>query len=593
MTLLQNNVATQLAFSMHENKGVYALLLGSGVSRAAEIPTGWDITLDLIRKAGLAEGAEEAPDWEAWYIAKYGQAPSYSQLLDGLTTTASERRKMLESYIEPTIEEKEEGKKLPTAAHHAIAKLVSDGFVKVIITTNFDRLMENALRDAGVEPTVITSEDSLQGAEPLTHSSCYLVKLHGDYKDARILNTDDELETYPDSYNDLLDRIFDEFGLVICGWSGYWDVALTNAIARVKNRRYPTYWAARGELTGKALQIANQKGAKLVSIFGANEFFVNLQRIVETVEQSGKQNPINLGLLINSTKRYVASSDQRVLLDDLFSREQQRLLTALSSDVFDYQKALDSEGLALRITQYEALSESLACMSGVLGHWGDENVLRVIVDLVESITKQMENLNGGRTQLTNLGTYPAVLIVSAFCLGLVKARKWKELQKFLLHDLKSNRHAHSSTIFKLYPGAWNGNVKDMWNQLPKYSQSPKKIPFSGHLLEVMHDWSPHFVGTDPDFPLLFARFELTAAFINFQREDIVRLEASLTAGEQMGWLPLCHALYIHELSDSLIAEFSSDSFVQELEVAGLLTGGRRIMELFLECLKDAQQRSYW
>lgn len=44
-----------LAVSMHANRGVYALLLGSGVSRAAEIPTGWDVTLDLIRKVGRRE----------------------------------------------------------------------------------------------------------------------------------------------------------------------------------------------------------------------------------------------------------------------------------------------------------------------------------------------------------------------------------------------------------------------------------------------------------------------------------------------------------------------------------------------------------
>ncbi len=39
-----------LAFSIQANRGVYAVLIGSGVSRAAKIPTGWEITLDLIHK---------------------------------------------------------------------------------------------------------------------------------------------------------------------------------------------------------------------------------------------------------------------------------------------------------------------------------------------------------------------------------------------------------------------------------------------------------------------------------------------------------------------------------------------------------------
>ena len=54
-----------LAFSVHANRGVYALLLGSGVSRAAKIPTGWEITLDLIRRLAALSGESPASP-EAW-----------------------------------------------------------------------------------------------------------------------------------------------------------------------------------------------------------------------------------------------------------------------------------------------------------------------------------------------------------------------------------------------------------------------------------------------------------------------------------------------------------------------------------------------
>ena len=54
-----------LAMSVHSNKGVYALLLGSGISRSAGIPTGWEVVLDLIRKLARAQGADCEPDPEA------------------------------------------------------------------------------------------------------------------------------------------------------------------------------------------------------------------------------------------------------------------------------------------------------------------------------------------------------------------------------------------------------------------------------------------------------------------------------------------------------------------------------------------------
>ena len=56
-----------LAFSVHAHPGAYALLLGSGVSRAAEIPTGWEVVLDLVRKLARLEGEDGGTDPAAWF----------------------------------------------------------------------------------------------------------------------------------------------------------------------------------------------------------------------------------------------------------------------------------------------------------------------------------------------------------------------------------------------------------------------------------------------------------------------------------------------------------------------------------------------
>ena len=39
-----------LAFALHSNRGAHAVLVGSGVSVGAGIPTGWQVVLDLISK---------------------------------------------------------------------------------------------------------------------------------------------------------------------------------------------------------------------------------------------------------------------------------------------------------------------------------------------------------------------------------------------------------------------------------------------------------------------------------------------------------------------------------------------------------------
>jgi hypothetical protein len=107
-------------------------------------------------------------------------------------------------------------------------------------------LTETALRQAGVEPTVISSADDAVGSVPLTHAGCVVVKLNGDYLDTRIRNTPAELAAYDPRMNQYLDRVLDEFGLIVLGWSADWDDALRDAIARCPTRRFTTWWAARG-----------------------------------------------------------------------------------------------------------------------------------------------------------------------------------------------------------------------------------------------------------------------------------------------------------------------------------------------------------
>src|SRR3982751_129681 len=94
-----------LAFSMHSSKGVFALLLGSGVSRAAGIPTGWEVVLTLIERLATLSGEEYNQDPAAWYRAKYHTEPDYARLLAELGKTPTERCQLLQPFFEPTEEE--------------------------------------------------------------------------------------------------------------------------------------------------------------------------------------------------------------------------------------------------------------------------------------------------------------------------------------------------------------------------------------------------------------------------------------------------------------------------------------------------------
>src|SRR5437773_12487233 len=93
-----------LAFSVYANKGAYALLLGSGISRASGIPTGWEVVLDLIRKVAKLEGENCELDPAAWFKQKHTVEADYGKLLDAIAKTPAERQQLLRTYFEPTEE---------------------------------------------------------------------------------------------------------------------------------------------------------------------------------------------------------------------------------------------------------------------------------------------------------------------------------------------------------------------------------------------------------------------------------------------------------------------------------------------------------
>ena len=152
---MDNIELTTLSVSMYTNKGAYALLLGSGISVPAHIKSGWGIEEELIKKIARTNGASVSPDWHKWYEEKYEKKATYTSLLSKLAKKPTERVQLMRHFFEQNKDDKELGYKLPTQAHRKIANLAKEGYIKVILTTNFDRLIEKALFDAQVSYQVI------------------------------------------------------------------------------------------------------------------------------------------------------------------------------------------------------------------------------------------------------------------------------------------------------------------------------------------------------------------------------------------------------------------------------------------------------
>ena len=579
MTEVTVDHLTRISFSIYENRCVYALLIGSGLSRAAEIPTGWEITIDLIRRVATAQGEEEQLDWVAWYRERTGKELDYSELVGELGSSRDERRSILHSYIEPSDEDRAEGRKLPTAAHYAIADLVQSGYVRVVITTNFDRLLESALRERGVEPTVVASPDMLKGAEPLIHSDCFLFKLHGDYKDARILNTEAELSKYPREYDLLLDRIFDEHGLVVCGWSGEWDYGLRAAIMRNPARRYSMFWASRGEPGEQAKELISHRGGLLVPITDADNFLGEIRNRIQTLAQTHRQNPQSIKLLVNSTKRYLGRPEYRIQLDELSASEARSLANKLNSFNLTAQGSWSPEEFQRRVTIYEAASESLARMFGVLGRWGDEIEVAVVMDIIRFVYSHANEERSGVVSWLDLRSYPAVLLVTAYGIGLVRSKCWRTLHNFLSSEIESGVNEDSHRIVEtLFLSSWEGEKNDNWQGLEGMER--RKTALSDHLCEIFEKWGDSYLGAVSNFEQLYETWEILGLLVYCERYSVEELQPKSPGGTMRDfvWTPVGRCWWDSRTRDQIIRNIQNVELKQVLLEAGFGKGQREHLD---------------
>ncbi|MBP1627548.1 MAG: putative NTPase [Holophagaceae bacterium] len=573
-----------LAFSIQANPGVYAVMLGSGISRDAGIPTGWEITLDLVRRLAQLNSEECGSDPAAWYLQKFEHEPDYSMLLDSVAKTRAERQQLLHDFFEATDQEREEGLKQPTKAHRAIAELVSAGFIKVIITTNFDRLMERALEDVGVIPDVISSEDHIQGAMPLTHSKCCVVKVHGDYKDTRILNTPDELATYPTELNAYLDRIFDDYGLITCGWSATYDEALRSAITRAPNRRFSTYWAARGELSAYAKDLIRHRRAQVVPIQGANQFFSSLAELVKSLDTYSRPHPLSTDAAVASLKRYLSEDRYRIQLADLISDEVERVVSETRGPRFPLRgcQGPTGETLTARVKAIEAVCKTLVSLATIGGEWSDEKHFSVWERTITRLTT-IHAPNGNVVWIT-LQRYPAVIFLYAIGISAFVSGRYSLLCRLLTQRIETY-NGEIMTVVRLLPPYWlSERGPDVWKQLE--GMDNRRAPLNDWMYEFLKPFFRQLTPTEDSFEIAFDRFEVILALayaVHGEREQ------ECVPPGAFGYRHRNRDRALSEIRDSIEKEASNSPFI----ASGLLGDSPSDAERAFKAFQNTLSRLQW
>lgn len=449
---------SQISINLANSPGAYVLVAGSGFSRSSGIPTGWEITLDLITQFALARDGKAPADPQEWYQSEFKDAPKYSEVIETIAPSIALRQSALRKYFEPTKTEREQGKKVPSPAHNATANLVQDGTIRVIITTNFDRLFELALEGVGITPVVISTPDSLLGAPSFHLNKCTIIKVNGDYLDLRIKNSESELLEFDPTLDKHLERIFSDHGLIFCGWSATWDIALRKVVERSHTKKYFHYWIAPHDLSEEGNSLASLLGAKIIKS-EANDFFEALSTKTRLLNNSLEQHPYSIEQAVAEVKMLLPKADSKIALADFVEKLATQTLSSLDIDKPDTR-----EKFSEKLEAYDQALKLIRAVTVCAAEWCEPSNYAVWIRMFDRIANSNH-------------PYAALSLGYAFLLTAILNDRY-ELAIEVLGKIKVHRRDKE---MKLFTYVYASSFSDSFNR----SENSKWFtPVSDHLFTL-------------------------------------------------------------------------------------------------------------
>ena len=450
----------------------------------------------------------------------------------------------------------------PTAAHRAVARLVAQGFIKVILTTNFDRLIEKALQDAGVEPTVLSTPDQFKGMLPLVHSPHTLIKVNGDYLDTRIRNTSSELEAYPEELNRLLDQLFDEFGLVVCGWSADWDIALRSALDRAPSRRFTTFWAIHGNASQAAQQLIDRRSAQEIGVEDADKFFESVQEKVESIDQFSRPHPLSVEAGVTSLKRYLSEPRYRIRMSDLIDETVESVISAVSTPAFDVNiPTPDTKSITSRVQSYEAACSTLLSMAVIGGYWAEPEHFGVWQRALERLVTQRDL--SGKVLWLGLQRYPATLTFYTLTLGALPANRLEFLGSLFSTAIRQPNDESTTLVQFLPPLSMFGSIDVKGSMQLLEGMDNRHMPLNDWVHKALRQYFSKIIHSDDQYDLMFDKTEI-----------LIALGSAYHFGKSGGWYwaPMGSFVYRTRNRIQILGEIETSISTQERESSIVRSG---------------------
>jgi len=338
----------------------YSLLLGAGCSVSSNVRSAsalveqWRKEVFQRLRPGEAYGPEEAVQYLSKHHAVwYNPQREYSSLFEKNFDLPRQRRMFVEQEV---------AGKSPNLGYAYLVRLIEEGFVNTVFTTNFDDLINEAFFQFSSVRPIVCAHDSSVGSITVTSKRPKVVKLHGDYLFDDIKATVRETESLEDNTRRKFSEFCRDFGLIVIGYGGY-DRSIMDVLQYLLRSddyfKHGVYWCIRrGEQpSDELLKLLWRDRVYFVEIDGFDELMASLHN-----DLIGSALPIDAGVVTDKPKTIINGFCENLFLrgspSEIIKRDLERLRKqGEREEFFSFLRDAKDDAMQKEIASVESLSE--------------------------------------------------------------------------------------------------------------------------------------------------------------------------------------------------------------------------------------------